>query len=66
MGTRVISVRTVPVPSDQAAEVMVGYARRHPGAARSLSRFMSFAVDGSDEDYRAVGRQLPVLRLEPR
>jgi deazaflavin-dependent oxidoreductase (nitroreductase family) len=66
LGTRVISVRTVPVPPGQAAEVMVDYARRHPRAARSLSRFMGFAVDGSDEDYRAVGRQLPVLRLEPQ
>lgn len=66
LGARVILVRAVPVSSGQAAEVMVGYARRHPWAARSLSRFMGFAVDGSDEDYRAVGRQLPVLRLEPQ
>ncbi len=65
LGGRAVAVRAVPVPPDQAAEVIAGYARRHPRAARSLSRFMGFAVDGSEQDYRAVGRQVPVLRLEP-
>jgi deazaflavin-dependent oxidoreductase (nitroreductase family) len=65
LGGRTIAVRAVPVPPDQAAEVMADYARRHPRAARALARFMGFAVDGSDADCRAVGRRLPVLRLEP-
>ena len=65
LGARFIQVQAVPVPPAQAAEVMVDYARRHPRAARRLSRFMGFVVDGSDDDYRAVGRQVPVLRLTP-
>ncbi len=65
LGARFSQVQAVPVPPAQAAEVMVDYARRHPRAARRLSRFMGFVVDGSDDDYRAVGRQVPVLRLTP-
>lgn len=65
LGGPTIPVLAVPVPPDQAAEVMAGYAQRHPRAARALACFMGFAVDGSDADYRAVGRHLPVLRLEP-
>jgi deazaflavin-dependent oxidoreductase (nitroreductase family) len=60
LGGRVIQVRAVPLPLGQAAEVMAGYARRHPLVARGLAHFMGFAVDGSDAGYRAVGRQLPL------
>lgn len=66
LGARYMRVRAVPLPPEAAAEVMLGYARRHPQAARRLARFMGFAVDGSEDDYRAVGRELPAMRLEPR
>lgn len=47
-------------------EVRVGYARRHPRAARVLTRVMGNVVDGSMEDYRALGRATPFLRFVPR
>jgi len=65
LGNRRIEVRATPLTAEQGAEVMVGYARRHPTAAKGLSRFMGFAVDGSVEDYRAAGREIPFLRLTP-
>ncbi len=30
-----------------------------------LVRFMGFAVDGSEADYRLVGRELPFVRFVP-
>ena len=45
---------------------MVDYARRNPTAARNLAKFMGFAVDGSEADYRAAGEQLPFVALRSK
>ncbi len=55
-----------PLSSDEGARLMARYAPQHPRAARRLSAFMGFEVDGSVEDYRAVGERIPFVRLEPR
>lgn len=47
-------------------ETLVRYARRHPRAIRSLTRFTGMETDGSDSDYEEVGRRLPFFRLVPR
>ncbi len=65
LGSRTIDVHARPLSPEEAASAMAGYARAHPRTARRLARFMGFAVDGSDEDYRAVGREVPMVRLEP-
>jgi deazaflavin-dependent oxidoreductase (nitroreductase family) len=64
-GRRRRSVRAVALSEVEAADAMAGYARRHPRAARALSRFMGFGVDGSEADYRAVGREIPMVRFVP-
>ena len=66
VGLRTIQVTAEPLDSDEGGEFMARYAPRHPRAARKLVRFMGFAVDGTPEDYREVGRQLPFVRLRPR
>ncbi|MFC7302933.1 nitroreductase family deazaflavin-dependent oxidoreductase [Streptomyces monticola] len=66
VGARVLPVTAHPLGADEGAEFMARYAPRHPRAARRLCRFMGFAVDGSEADYRAVGRELPFVRLTPR
>lgn len=65
MGSRTIPVRAAPLTEDQAAEAMVDYACRHPRAARALTRLLGFRVDGTEADYRAVGRRLPMVRFDP-
>lgn len=64
-GARLRDVHAVVLTEEEAADAMAGYARRHPRAARALSKFMGFGVDGSEADYRAVGRQIPMVRFEP-
>jgi deazaflavin-dependent oxidoreductase (nitroreductase family) len=55
-----------PLDVDEGAEIMAKYAPRHPRAARQLCKIMGFAVDGSVEDYREVGRHIPFIRFMPR
>lgn len=67
VGTRTIPVRAVPLSADEGAEIFAGYASRRRRAAKfMLRRFMGYAVDGSDEDFLAVGRRMPFVRLVPR
>ncbi|GAA2986268.1 nitroreductase family deazaflavin-dependent oxidoreductase [Streptosporangium longisporum] len=66
VGTRTIPVTAHSLDTDEGGDFMARYAPRHPRAARKLVRFMGFSADGTQEDYRAVGRQLPFVRLSPR
>lgn len=65
VGRRRVEVDAVPMPSEEGGELMARYALRHDYAARKLCRFMGFEVDGSAEDYRAVGQELPFIRFVP-
>lgn len=67
VGRRTLPVTATPLPGDEAAEVMVNYARRHPKVAKTLlSRLMGIAVDGSEADFREAGRHVPVIGLTCR
>lgn len=65
VGMRTRQVTAVPLSTEEGGEIMARYAPRHPRAAPRLGRFMGFAVDGSPDDYRAVGRRISFLRFEP-
>lgn len=67
VGIRRIDVRARVLAPDESAEVLVNYARRRPDAARRLSRFSGWEVDGSETDYREACRHgLRLVALEPR
>ncbi|MDA0565625.1 nitroreductase family deazaflavin-dependent oxidoreductase [Streptomonospora sp. S1-112] len=66
VGARSMAVTAQPLSADEGAELMARYATRHPRAAEQLAGFTGFKVDGSPEDYRAMGRELPFVRLVPR
>jgi deazaflavin-dependent oxidoreductase (nitroreductase family) len=66
LGSRRIAVHATPLPPEQGADLMVDYARRRPRSARLVARQMGVRVDGSEAGYRALGRMLPYVRLEPR
>lgn len=65
LGRRSMRVHAVALSPEQSAAAMLAYARRHPRAALRLSRFMGFSVDGGADDYRAVGQELSMVRLDP-
>ena len=67
IGRRTIPATGVPLPADEGAEIFARYASRHREAAKLLlPRLMGYAVDGSDADFRAVGRRMPFVRFVPR
>ena len=66
-GRRKMAVTAVPLPPDESGERMVRYAHRYPTAANNLTRLVGFEVDGSDDDFRAIGRHhIPFIALRPR
>jgi deazaflavin-dependent oxidoreductase (nitroreductase family) len=66
VGRRRMVAVAEPLDAEAGAEVMATYASRNPWAARRLCRFMGFAVDGGEADFREVGRRLPFVRFTPR
>jgi deazaflavin-dependent oxidoreductase (nitroreductase family) len=62
------SLRTaVPLTPENSGQAMVDYARRNPRAAKELMRICGYRVDGSEEDYFILGRDIiPFIELKPR
>jgi deazaflavin-dependent oxidoreductase (nitroreductase family) len=63
VGGRIVPATAAPLPADEGAKIMAGYAPRRPAVARQLCKIMGFAVDGSTDDYREVGRRIPFVRF---
>jgi deazaflavin-dependent oxidoreductase (nitroreductase family) len=66
IGRRTIPVTARALSDDEGADAMAGYAAAHPRTARRIARFMGFEVDGTERDYREVGRAVPFVRFAPR
>jgi deazaflavin-dependent oxidoreductase (nitroreductase family) len=64
-GRRRLAARAQRVPAQMAEQVIVDYAHRHPYAMRGLARLMGYRVDGTQAGYAALGRQIPILALQP-
>ncbi len=63
-GTRHHAVTARFLMTEEGAEVMACYARRHPRAARRLCAFMGLPTDGSEASFREAGRAIPFVRLD--
>jgi deazaflavin-dependent oxidoreductase (nitroreductase family) len=56
----------VQLTQDESEVVILDYAQRHPSAMKSLAGFMGYQVDGTEADFRELGRQLLMFALKPR
>lgn len=66
VGWRKMGVTAVPLTPEESGQAMVDYARRHPTAAKNLSKILGFDIS-SEEEYRSVGREyIPFIALIPR
>jgi deazaflavin-dependent oxidoreductase (nitroreductase family) len=66
-GTRAIPATALPLSAEEGVEIFARYAARHRAVARYLlPRLMGFSVDGSEADFREVGRRMPFVRLVTR
>jgi deazaflavin-dependent oxidoreductase (nitroreductase family) len=67
VGSRTFPVTAVPLSENHGAEVFSRYASRHRRLAMyMLPRVLGMSVDGSDADFREVGRRMPFVRLVVR
>jgi deazaflavin-dependent oxidoreductase (nitroreductase family) len=56
----------VQLTQDESEVVILDYAQRHPSAMKSLAGFMGYQMDGTEADFRELGRQLLMFALKPR
>ena len=67
VGNRCFDIRAKLLSPEESGEAMVRYGKQHPSAAREITRLMGFRADGTEEDYRKLGREaIPFVLLEPR
>lgn len=67
VGNKEMPAKARPLSPEESGEAMVRYGRRYPRAAREITRLMGFRADGTEEDYRTLGRdEIPFVVLEHR
>ena len=66
VGRRKMDMVAEQLTSEQGEAVILDYAQRHPTAMRSLARFMGYQLDGSEADFRELGRLLLMFALTPQ
>jgi deazaflavin-dependent oxidoreductase (nitroreductase family) len=66
VGRHTIPVKAVPIDQDTGADIFARYASRNRRVAQYvLPRILGMAVDGSEADFREVGRRMPFVRFVP-
>lgn len=67
VGRRQMAVTADFLSPKESGEQMVDYYRRHPTAARSLTRLLGVAVADDEEAYRTIGEEsVPFVAFRPR
>lgn len=61
VGWHKFTVRTTTLPSDEAGDILVKFARRHPHYVRIMMRVIGVRISWSEEDVRALALQMPVV-----
>lgn len=65
VGRRKLAVRAEPLSAEERGAVLVDFVNEHPTEARFVS-VLGYRVDGTEEDWRALGEKLIAVALRPR
>ncbi len=63
VGRRAFRGRVEKVEPEVAAELFSRYGNRHPQALQTLARVMGYRIQAREEEYRALGRVIPVVAV---
>ncbi|MFQ5859416.1 MAG: nitroreductase family deazaflavin-dependent oxidoreductase [Anaerolineae bacterium] len=63
VGRRHLGAVAERLRQEQTERELLDYAQRHPTAFRALARLIGYRVTDSEEDVRALARQIPILAL---
>ncbi len=67
VGSKKMAVTAHILPPEESGQAMVNYAHKYAKAAKNLMKLIGYQVDGSDEDYYAIGAEhIPFIAFEPR
>lgn len=65
VGRRNLDLIAEQLTSDQSEMVILDYSQRHGATMMNLARFMGYKLDGSEGDFRELGRMLMMFALKP-
>jgi len=65
VGRRRFPATAVRLSVDEAAREVAGYARRHPLTYRQLAGLLIGQLTGTEADYQAMARSMPMFALRP-
>jgi deazaflavin-dependent oxidoreductase (nitroreductase family) len=51
------------IDKEGAAELFSRYGKRHPRTLQTLARVMGYSIEANDTEYRALGREIPVVAI---
>lgn len=66
VGKEQIDIQATSIHGEAGGDFLLGYSKDHPKEAKMISKLLGYQVDGTDEDWRALGEELIFLRLSPR
>jgi deazaflavin-dependent oxidoreductase (nitroreductase family) len=65
VGRRRLDLVAEQLNPEEGEAVILDYSKRHKSTMMNLARFMGYQLDGSEEDFRELGRMLMIFSLKP-
>ena len=66
VGRRKFYMLAKQLTPDEGELTILDYSQRHPTAMKNLASYMGFQLDGTEADFRELGRMLLMFSLTPR
>lgn len=63
-GGRTDQLKARRLTAEEGAAAMLAFAHKHPRQARLFAPYLGYRVNGSDDDWRALGRELIFVAFE--
>jgi len=66
VGSNRIAADAQRLEPDEAEDIFLAYTQANPQGIRWLAKLLGCEVDHSPEGYRALGREIPLIRISPK